>query len=251
MEFNWKPAVPQEPPVGGAASEAAWITLSEAVALAEDKVLPLSEGESVALLDSHHLAVADPVEATLPQIEFNDAEPPLELPVDPDAVHEEDLPEASDDDGGAEVVVLHAEEEPKRAPFSKLRRKRAAPAAETASAAPIVEDSLETSIMLLREENARLKAERHRELDVGVLISKLRSIADEQGPAEALDETWSTLSECLVIREELIQACSEIHDAIDSVERRLGSLAIRIYDATGASGPSDDPLEELSRASGG
>jgi hypothetical protein len=42
------------------------------------------------------------------------------------------------------------------------------------------------------------------------------------------------LSECLVIREGLEQACIEIQAAIGDVRARLGSLAIRLDDVTPA-----------------
>ncbi len=88
------------------------------------------------------------------------------------------------------------------------------------------ESDLELTVLLLREENARLKAERHRPRDVGTMIQHLRRIADEHGEDELSDEVWSLLSECMVIREELDQACIEIKAAMTAVQEHLGRLAM-------------------------
>lgn len=93
---------------------------------------------------------------------------------------------------------------------------------------PDGEGNLELTVLLLREENARLKAERHRPPDVGTMIAQMRRIAVDQGEDELSDEAWSLLSECLVIREELSQACTEIKAAMSAVQERLGRLAVRI-----------------------
>ena len=72
------------------------------------------------------------------------------------------------------------------------------------------EIALQLQVMLLSEENARLKAERHRPSDIGTLIDQMRELGDQEGPGEVLDEAWTMLSECLVIRQGLEQACAEI-----------------------------------------
>ena len=85
--------------------------------------------------------------------------------------------------------------------------------------------NLELAVLLLREENARLKAERHRPPDVGMMIDHLRQIADQRGEDELADDVWSLLSECMVIREELSQACVEIKAAMTAVQEHLARLA--------------------------
>lgn len=93
------------------------------------------------------------------------------------------------------------------------------------------EGNLELTVLLLREENARLKADRHRPADVGTMIAQMRRMAVEQGEDELSDEAWSLLSECLVIREELNQACIEIRAAMSAIQKRLGRLTIAIEGA--------------------
>ena len=113
------------------------------------------------------------------------------------------------------------------------------------------EGSLELTVLLLREENARLKAERHRPPDVGTMIAQMRRIALEQGEEELSDEAWSLMSECLVMREELNQACIEIKAAMSSLQDRLGRLAVTIQGPspglphTAVSQRRDSPQREL------
>lgn len=119
-------------------------------------------------------------------------------------------------------------------PSSRFRRARgdAHPAAGDTAAQE--ELALKLQVMLLSEENARLKAERHRPSDIGTLIDQMRELGDQEGPGEVLDEAWTMLSECLVIRQGLEQACAEIQVAIAGVRERLGSLTIRLDDVTPA-----------------
>lgn len=90
------------------------------------------------------------------------------------------------------------------------------------------ERDLELVALLLREENAQLKAERHRPTVVGAMIAQMRRMAVERGEDELSNEAWSLLGECLVIQEELNQACEEIRAAMRAVQERLGRLAITI-----------------------
>lgn len=92
------------------------------------------------------------------------------------------------------------------------------------------EAELKLQVMLLREENARLKAASRHPSDVATLIDQLRLLGATHGDGEMLDEAWTLLSECLVIREGLEQACIEIQAAISAVRIRLGALAIGIDD---------------------
>jgi hypothetical protein len=96
----------------------------------------------------------------------------------------------------------------------------------------------ELTLMLLREENARLKAERHRPAGVGVMVERLRLVATEEAAGDAADDVWSLLSECLAIREGLDHACNEIHAAISSVQERLAALQLKSLQQAARSAPS-------------
>jgi hypothetical protein len=124
-----------------------------------------------------------------------------------------------------------ATDRPQRELFAPLRRFRGDADAQVNGAAAEDEVALKLQVMLLSEENARLKAARHRPSDVGTLIDQMRQLGAQEGESEMLDEAWTMLSECLLIREGLDQACIEIQSAIGDVRARLGSLAIRIDDA--------------------
>ena len=107
-------------------------------------------------------------------------------------------------------------------------------------------ESLRLEAMLLREEVARLRTERHRPADIGTLIDQLRELAMENGEAEMEDEVWNLLAEVMVIREGLEQACIELESAIGSLRRRLGSLSVKLDQngsrrAPAAGGRPSDP----------
>ncbi len=130
-----------------------------------------------------------------------------------------------------------------REPFSRLRRSREDAALASGDTATEDQIALQLQVMLLSEENARLKAERHRPSDVGTLIDQMRELGDQEGPEEALDEAWTMVSECLVMRQGLDQACIEIQAAISGVREQLASLTIRLDGVAPAS--SGHPEVEL------
>jgi hypothetical protein len=95
-----------------------------------------------------------------------------------------------------------------------------------ASSAPDPRAALEAEVVLLREENARLKAARHQQHNVGELLERARSLrAEEVERGNLADETAQMLVEGLVIRESLIEICHEIERAMVVFEARLDALA--------------------------
>ncbi len=89
---------------------------------------------------------------------------------------------------------------------------------------------LEAEITLLREENARLKVERHRPADAGHVIERMRSIRPEFATARPDGETASpppaqVIAECLAVRNGLLEACQEVQRAMQGIRGRLGALA--------------------------
>jgi hypothetical protein len=94
------------------------------------------------------------------------------------------------------------------------------------AAAPDARAALEAEVVLLREENARLKAARHQRHNVGDLLERARSLrAEEVDHGNLADETARMLVEGLVIRESLIEICHEIERAMVVFEARLDALA--------------------------
>lgn len=90
------------------------------------------------------------------------------------------------------------------------------------------EMDLRLQVMLLREENARLKAARHRPSSAGTAIDQLRQLGTLVSDADDTDDAWSVLSECLLIREGLDQACAEFENAVAVVRERLSTLTASI-----------------------
>jgi hypothetical protein len=86
-------------------------------------------------------------------------------------------------------------------------------------------DALEAELVLLREENARLKAAEHRGPDIGALLARARSLPDAQPDRDSVDdETTRVFVEGLVIRESLLEICQDIERAMVAFETKLRAL---------------------------
>jgi hypothetical protein len=83
--------------------------------------------------------------------------------------------------------------------------------------------ALRAELVLLREENARLKTARHQGPDIGGLLERARSLPETRVD-DLGDETTRVLVEGLVIRESLLEICQEIERAMVSFEARLKAL---------------------------
>jgi hypothetical protein len=110
-------------------------------------------------------------------------------------------------------------------PDRQRRRRfpRATPGAPESSDA---REALEAEVVLLREENARLKAARHQRQHVGELLERTRSMRSEGLDRDSLgDETAQMLVEGLVIRESLLEICQEIERSMVVFGARLEALS--------------------------
>jgi hypothetical protein len=84
---------------------------------------------------------------------------------------------------------------------------------------------LHSELVLLREENARLKAAEHKGPDIEGLLTRARSLsAARDDDAGVADETTRVLVEGLVIRESLLEICRQIERVMGSFEARLRAL---------------------------
>lgn len=83
-------------------------------------------------------------------------------------------------------------------------------------------------LALLREENARLKVERHRPPDPGRVIDRMRSLRQESHVVQADDEVSRNLIECLTLRDGLLEACQEIQQAMQGMQSRIGTLSVAV-----------------------
>jgi hypothetical protein len=85
--------------------------------------------------------------------------------------------------------------------------------------------SLEAELVLLREENAELKAAKHSEAGVGRLLERARAVSEQPFDAEnAGDETAHMLTEILVTREALRGICVEIERSMAAISARLDAM---------------------------
>ena len=85
--------------------------------------------------------------------------------------------------------------------------------------------ALRAELILLREENARLKAAPHQAPDISRLLGRARSLpAAALDDASLADETTRVLIEGLVVRESLLEICQEIERAMVSFEAKLKAL---------------------------
>ncbi len=81
-------------------------------------------------------------------------------------------------------------------------------------------------LVLLREENAWLKAAQHQAPGVGQVIERVRALPAAQPDAEDLeDEATQILVEVHVLRESLLELCGEIQQAMARVQATLEALS--------------------------
>jgi hypothetical protein len=142
-------------------------------------------------------------------------------------------------------TVSRLETEPFQGFKRRLERARGLIEEQEFAASVEQEDDLRLKVMLLQEENARLKAARHKPADPGSLIEEMRLLVDSSAVAELLDETWSVLGECLALREGLDRACIEIQAAMTSVRERLSALGVKI-ESIGPDRPRTQDQDEAS-----
>jgi hypothetical protein len=86
--------------------------------------------------------------------------------------------------------------------------------------------ALHAELVLLREENARLKAAQHRRSDVGRLLGRARSLPSAEADGQHLeDDAAQLLLDGLVVRESLLEICEEIERSMVAFGARLNAIA--------------------------
>jgi hypothetical protein len=151
----------------------------------------------------------------------------------------------ADPAGGQPQTIARLETEPFQGFKRRLERARGLIEEQDFAASVEQEDDLRLKVMLLQEENARLKAARHKPADPGSVIEEMRLLVDSSAVADLLDETWSILGECLALREGLDRACIEIQAAMSSVRERLSTLGVKIESI----GPDHPRVQDQDEAS--
>jgi hypothetical protein len=91
--------------------------------------------------------------------------------------------------------------------------------------------ALQAELVLLREENASLKADQHQLPDLGGLMRRARTLpttshdGQNSNDHDVGDESAQLMVEGLVMRESLLEVCQELQRSIGAVEARLRALA--------------------------
>jgi hypothetical protein len=109
----------------------------------------------------------------------------------------------------------------------RLRRPRSRPPGETDQEAAEPLAVLHAELVLLREENARLRGAQHQREEIGRLLGRARALpstaaADRDGFG---DDAEQLLIDGLVIRESLLEICEEIERSMVAFGARLAALA--------------------------
>ncbi|MGN6189082.1 MAG: hypothetical protein ACTHOE_09295 [Conexibacter sp.] len=135
-------------------------------------------------------------------------------------------------DAAGDATASNGTERSRRTGLRGLLRAAGAPD-EAVASAQLAE--LEREVALLREENARLKVARAHASD-RPLNERMRALfpAAPDGDGE---DTWEALTECMLLREVLLDACRELEQGAGELRARLETL---LGDAVGAASPDGD-----------
>jgi hypothetical protein len=89
--------------------------------------------------------------------------------------------------------------------------------------------AVRAELLLLREENARLKAAQHQRPDVSRLIGRARALAAAELDRDSVsDDVEQLLVEGLLIRESLLEICREVERTMVAFEGKLHALALTL-----------------------
>jgi hypothetical protein len=86
-------------------------------------------------------------------------------------------------------------------------------------------DALRAELLVLREENIRLKSRENQRADLGRLLERARALPSTDVDAEVGDEAAQMLAGGLVVRQSLIAMCDEMQHAMAGVAAKLEALS--------------------------
>ncbi|HEX4804459.1 MAG TPA: hypothetical protein VFU94_01045 [Conexibacter sp.] len=103
---------------------------------------------------------------------------------------------------------------------------RAKGASTRAAPPPELVEELEREVALLREENARLRVGRERigERPVNARVRDTLALLRSQERADDVDEPWELLTECMLMRDSLADACRELERGARELRQRLETI---------------------------
>lgn len=154
--------------------------------------------------------------------EYPDAEFAPSLDEAPDQVHDDTTPTEG------------------RQPRFRRSRQPKPPAADSPEASM---SAVMAELMLLREENAWLKAAQHQTPGMGQAMQRVRALPGEQPQADDREDTATqVLVDTHVLRESLVELCTEVQRVLATVQARLDELAYaEPDDRQGLEDPLTDP----------
>jgi hypothetical protein len=79
-------------------------------------------------------------------------------------------------------------------------------------------------VVLLREENARLKTAAHQPASLGRVLAQAGALTSGRDEDDVADDAAQLLVEAMVLRESLLEVCQELGRAIGGVTARLERL---------------------------
>lgn len=87
-------------------------------------------------------------------------------------------------------------------------------------------EELEREVALLREENARLRVARERTSGrpVNERVRDMLPLLRADAESDDADEPWALLTECMMLRDSLADACRELECGAREMRRRLESI---------------------------
>jgi hypothetical protein len=130
----------------------------------------------------------------------------------------------------SELVMDELADESRRSPFRRFRSVGGRGGADTGYL-----ERIEAELVLLREENARMRLERAQRPDAGSMIDNLKTLSAASAPdEERRDHTWSLISQTVVMREVLLDVCKEIGQTVITLQTRLNELGLDLPESAGA-----------------
>lgn len=146
-------------------------------------------------------------------------------------------------DSGKAADAARASADGMDRPGRVLGRWLRAPGGERGAAGSEQLEQLEREVVLLREENARLKVAREQAEDRPV-NERVRAALLSAHRANELDrdEPWAVLTECMLLRDGLVDACRELERGARELRGRLETILPNAEGTDGGAGtrPSGD-----------
>lgn len=107
----------------------------------------------------------------------------------------------------------------------RFRRSKAAKSADASESPEATIAALHAELILLREENAWLKAAQHQTSGIGDAIQRVRALPGERtADNDREDDATQALVDAHVLRESLVELCTQMQHALTTAKAQLAEL---------------------------